>query len=75
MSIFKCVLLDYVVSELDKETDPKKIDMIFNLQPPTRLKRIQRDLGHFGWYQDIIKDYTTTTILLTNLIKKNTKYE
>lgn len=31
-------------------------------------------MGHFGWYCDIMEDYATCTISLTNLIRKETKF-
>jgi hypothetical protein len=68
------VLLDHVVSQKGKEPDPEKIKVVVNLQPPSDVKGVQRVLGHFGWYKDIMHDYAMTAIPLTNLTKRGTLY-
>jgi hypothetical protein len=68
------VLLGHVVSQKGKEPDPEKIEVIVNLQPPSDVKGVQRVLGHFGWYRDIMHDYATVAIPLTNLTKRGTPY-
>ncbi len=68
------VLLGHVVSQKGKELDPEKIEVIVNLQPPNDVNGVQRVLGHFGWYRDIIHDYATVAIPLTNLTKKGNHY-
>ncbi len=68
------VLLGHTVSQKGKEPNPEKIEVIINLQPPSDVKGVQRVLGHFGWYRDIMHDYATATIPLTNLTKKGTPY-
>jgi hypothetical protein len=57
-----------------KELDLEKIEVIVNLQPPSDVKGVQRVLGHFGWYRDIMHDYATVATPLTNLTKKGTPY-
>ena len=39
------------------------------------IKRIQRVLGHIGWYSSMIKDYATAALPLTNLLRKESKFE
>jgi hypothetical protein len=48
------VLLGHVVSQKGKEPNLKRIKVIVNLQPPNDVKGMQRVLGHFGWYRDIM---------------------
>ena len=75
LGVQKGVLLGYVVSKAGKEPDPEKVEVILNLEPPTSVKGIQRALGHFGWYRDIMADYATAAIPLTNLTRKEVKYD
>jgi hypothetical protein len=63
------------LSKAGKELDPEKVEVILNLEPPTTVKGIQRALGHFGWYRDIMADYATAAIPLTNLTRKEVKFE
>lgn len=65
MTILKGVLLGYTVAKSDKEMNLHEIDVSINLQPLTTVKGIQRALGHFGWYKDIMEVYATPTIPLT----------
>jgi hypothetical protein len=74
LAVERGVLLGHVVSQKGKEPDPEKIEVIVNLQPPSDVKGVQRVLGHFGWYRDIMHDYATAAIPLTNLTKKGTPY-
>jgi hypothetical protein len=74
LAVERGVLLGHVVSKKGKEPDPEKIEVIVNLQPLNDVKGVQRVLGHFGWYRDIMHDYATAAIPLTNLTKKGTPY-
>lgn len=75
MAILKNVLLGYVESESSKPSDPDKIEVILNLQPPITIKVIHRVLSHFKWHRNIIEDNATSTMPLTNFIRKHTEYE
>jgi RNase H-like domain found in reverse transcriptase/Integrase core domain/Integrase zinc binding domain len=74
LGVQKGVLLGYVVSKAGKEPDPEKVEVILNLEPPTTIKGIQRALGHFGWYRDVMPNYATAAIPLTNLTRKDVKF-
>lgn len=74
LAVERGVLLGYVVSKAGKEPDPEKVEVITNLQPPTSVKGIQRALGHFGWYRDVMEDYATSALPLTKLLRKDTPF-
>jgi hypothetical protein len=74
LGVQKGVLLGYVVSKAGKEPDPEKVRVILNLEPPTTVRGIQQALGHFGWYRDIMPNYATAAIPLTNLTRKGVKF-
>jgi hypothetical protein len=51
------------------------VEVINNLKPPTTVKEVQKVLGHIGWYRSRIDDYATPALPLTNLMKKDMKFE
>jgi hypothetical protein len=51
------------------------VEVIHNLKPPTNVKGVQKVLGHIGWYRSRIEDYATSALPLTNLIRKDVKFE
>ena len=75
LAVKRGVLLGHIVSQEGTEPDPTKVEVITNLQPPTDVKGVQRVLGHIGWYRSRITDYATATLPLTNLLRKDTKFE
>ena len=75
LAVKRGVLLGHIVSAAGTEPDPEKIEVIVNLQPPKDVKGVQKALGHIGWYRTRIEDYATPALPLTNLIKKDTKFE
>jgi hypothetical protein len=40
LAMVQGILLGYVVTKKGKELDPDKVEVIVNLQPPTRVKQI-----------------------------------
>ena len=75
LAVKKGILLGHIVSREGTEPDPAKVEAITELKPPTDVKGIQRVLGHIGWYRSRIKDYATTALPLTNLLRKESKFE
>jgi hypothetical protein len=75
VGVVRGVLLGHIVSESGIEPDPEKVEVIHNLKPPTNVKGVQKVLGHIGWYRSRIEDYATSALPLTNLIKKDVKFE
>ncbi|GKA03038.1 reverse transcriptase domain-containing protein [Tanacetum coccineum] len=63
------------VSEAGLEVDKAKIDVISKLPPPTNIKGIRSFLGHAGFYQRFIKDFSKIARPLTKLLEKDTPFE
>jgi hypothetical protein len=75
VAVVRGVLLGHIVFEAGIELDPEKVEVINNLKPPTTVKEVQKVLGHIGWYRSRIEDYATPALSLTNLIRKDVKFE
>ena len=75
LTVSRGVLLGYVVSKEGREPEPEKVKVITNLKPPTNVKKVQRVLGHEGWYRELIPDYATITPPITKLQQKNNKFD
>lgn len=75
MEVKREVLREHIVSEAGTQLDLQKIKVIQELKPPTDVKDIQRAIGHIGWYSYWIDNYTIHVMPLTNLYKKDVKFE
>ena len=62
------------MSKAKKEVDPKKMEVIINIEPPTTVRETQRALGYFGCYMDIMPNHATMVIALTNFTRKDVKF-
>ncbi len=68
------VVLGHRISERGIEVDRAKIEVIDQLPPPVNIKGIRSFLGHAGFYRRFIKDFTTITRPLTNLLAKDAPF-
>jgi hypothetical protein len=50
------------------------VELIENLLPPTSVKQIRSFLGHAGFYQHFIKDFSKISKPLYNLFDKDTPF-
>ncbi|GJW09661.1 reverse transcriptase domain-containing protein [Tanacetum coccineum] len=71
----KGIVLGHKVSEVGLEVDKAKIDVISKLPPPNNIKGIRSFLGHAGFYQRFIKDFSKIVCPLTKLLEKDTPFE
>ena len=55
--------------------DPKKIDAVRKLAPPTNVKWLQAFLGLMGFYHRLIPAYAQKAVDLTKLLKKDAVWE
>jgi hypothetical protein len=62
------------VSEKGIEVDRTKIKVIEQLPPPTNVKGVRSFLGHAGFYQRIITDFSHIARPLTSLLAKETPF-
>ncbi|GKC82900.1 reverse transcriptase domain-containing protein [Tanacetum coccineum] len=69
------IVLGHKVSSADLEVDKAKIEVISKLPPPTNIKGIRSFLGHAGFYQRFIKDFSKIARPLTKLLEKDTPFE
>lgn len=75
LAVNRGILLRHIVSKAGKELDSEKVQVIKILKPLTDVKGIQSVFGHIDWYHNRMKDFVTTAIPLTYLIRKNVKIE
>ncbi|KAK3752921.1 hypothetical protein QZH41_005548 [Actinostola sp. cb2023] len=61
----------FVFSDGGMKPDPKKVEDIQNLEPPTNVKELRSVLGMTGYSSRFIPDYATITAPLRELTHKN----
>lgn len=66
----KLVFLGYVIDENGVQPDPEKIAPILNYPTPKNVKEVRRLIGMAGWYRRFIRDFSSITAPMTDLIKK-----
>ncbi|GJZ27060.1 reverse transcriptase domain-containing protein [Tanacetum coccineum] len=68
------IVLRHKISKKGIEVDKAKIDVISKLPHLTTVKGIQSFLGHAGFYQRFIKDFSKISRPMTHLLEKNTPF-
>ena len=68
--------LNFII-EINKSIamDSVKIEIIADWEVPKTVKKVQKFLGFFSFYRKIIKKNSQLIMFLTNLVKKNTKFD
>jgi len=69
------IVLGHEISRRGIEVDKAKIEVITKLPPPKSIKDIRSFLGHVGFYQRFIKDFSKIARLLTNLLAKDVLFD
>nr|GEU58662.1 reverse transcriptase domain-containing protein [Tanacetum cinerariifolium] len=69
------IVLGHKVSKISLEVNKEKIEVISKLLPPTNIKGIRSFLGHAGFYQRFIKDFSNIAHPLTKLLEKDNPFE
>ncbi|KAK3742186.1 hypothetical protein QZH41_012077 [Actinostola sp. cb2023] len=64
----------FVFSDSGMKPDPKKVEDIQNLEPPTNVKQLRSVLGMTGYSSRFIPDYATITAPLRELTHKNSSW-
>ncbi|KAK3749040.1 hypothetical protein QZH41_005695 [Actinostola sp. cb2023] len=64
----------FVFSDGGMKPDPKKVEDIQNLEPPTNVKELRSVLGMTGYSSRFIQDYATITAPLRELTHKNSSW-
>jgi len=70
----KGIVLGLIIFKDGIAVDKAKIDLIFNLSPPTCMKEVRSFLGHAGFYNCFIKDFSKIVIPLSNLLAKDVPF-
>ncbi|GKB66371.1 reverse transcriptase domain-containing protein [Tanacetum coccineum] len=68
------IVLGHKISRKGIEVDKAKVDVISKLPHPTTVKGIRSFLGHAGFYQRFIKDFSKISRPMTRLLEKNTPF-
>jgi hypothetical protein len=68
------IVLGHKISEKGIELDKAKIEVIEQLPPPTNVKGIHSFLGHAGFYQRFIQNFSKITRPPTHLPAKDAMF-
>ena len=68
------IVLGHRVPSKGIEVDPTKISTIDKLPPPIDVKGIRSFIGHLGFYQRFIKDFSKIVKPLCNLLEKDVSF-
>jgi hypothetical protein len=68
--VWEGIVLGHKISEKGIEVDKAKIEVIEQLPPPTNVKGIHSFLGHAGFYQRFIQNFSQIARPLTLLLAK-----
>ena len=65
------IVLGHVISKKGIEIDKAKVDLIAYLPPPRLVKDIRSFLGHAGFYQGFIQNFSKIARTLTSLLAED----
>ena len=68
------IILGHIVSEKGLEVDKSKIDLIADLPTPKTIRDVRSFLGHVGFYRRFIKDFSSISRPLYNLLSKEAEF-
>ena len=71
----KVAFLGHVISAEGISVDPQKIEAIVNWKLPTNVSEVCSFLGLAGYYRKFFEGFSKIEIPLTNLLKKDQKFE
>ncbi|GJW70919.1 DNA-directed DNA polymerase [Tanacetum coccineum] len=69
------IVIGHKISRAGIEVDRAKIDVIAKLPYPTNVKGVRSILGHAGFYQRVIKDFSMISKPMTKLLMKDMKFD
>lgn len=67
-------LLGHIVCKAGLKTDPDKVRVIIETEPPTDVSGVKSFLGHIGYYRKFIKKFTQISYPLDKLTQKGESY-
>ena len=68
------IVLGHIISNKGIEVDKAKIELISKLPSPKNVKIVRQFLGHVGFYQRFIKDFSKIAKPLYKLLEKDAKF-
>ncbi|GJZ55554.1 reverse transcriptase domain-containing protein [Tanacetum coccineum] len=68
------IVLGHKISKSGIEVDRAKVDVIAKLPHPTTVKGVRSFLGHAGFYQRFIQDFSKIARPMTHLLEKETPF-
>nr|GEZ13677.1 reverse transcriptase domain-containing protein [Tanacetum cinerariifolium] len=68
------IVLDHKISKNGLEVDRAIVDVITKLPRPTTVKCVRSFLGHAGFYQRFIQDFSNIARPMTHLLEKKTPF-
>ncbi|XP_070015379.1 uncharacterized mitochondrial protein AtMg00860-like [Nicotiana sylvestris] len=68
------IVLGHKISKQGIEVDRAKIEIIFELPPPTLVKGVRSFLGHVGFYRCFIKGFSKIANPMYKLLEKDAKF-
>ena len=71
----KVAFLGHFISIEGISVDPQKIEAIVNWKPPMNVFDVRSFLGLAGYYKIFVEGFSKIATLLTNLLKKDQKFE
>ena len=72
--VTKGTVLGHIVSKTGMEIDPRKIEIIKELEYPKNLRQICSFLGHVGFYRRFIQNFSKIAKPLTELLEKEKEF-
>ncbi len=82
LTLSKCIIakkevtfLGYRISKEGSQPDPKNVDAVLEMKPPTKVKEVRRFLGMTGFYRKYIHNYDKIATPLTNLTRKTQNFK
>ncbi|CAN6677807.1 unnamed protein product [Malus baccata var. baccata] len=69
------IVLGHIISERGIKVDKSKIDLVRYLPSPTSVREVRSFLGHAGFYQRFIKDFSKIAQPLCRLLQKEVPFE
>ncbi|XP_038887061.1 uncharacterized mitochondrial protein AtMg00860-like [Benincasa hispida] len=69
------IVLGHKISKAGLEVDQAKIDAISKLSPPVNMKTLRIFLGHAGFYQRFIRNFSQIARPLSALLEADREYD
>ncbi len=67
--------LGYQISEEGSRPNPKNVEAILEMKPPTKVKEVRRFLGMAGFYRKRVNNFAKIASPLTNLTRVKERFD